>query len=103
MEHGIQLIFDLTPEQVAIQAGIDDFLQMSENQNSEFCGMILKIWNNYMMLGVVLQLFKCWIYNNTGMSLKTTFVFTSSIFIFGQINPVNFENPVLGKAGLDGI
>ena len=30
---------DLTPaEQVAIQAGIDDLMQMSENLNSEFCG-----------------------------------------------------------------
>ncbi len=34
---------DLTPaEQVAIQAGIDDLMQMSENLNSEFCGDDLK-------------------------------------------------------------
>ena len=34
---------DLTPaEQVAIQAGIDDLMQMSENLNSEFYGDDLK-------------------------------------------------------------
>ena len=73
---------------------------MSENQNSEFCGDDLEDME---------QLYDAKFCNCSNAykttQEKTTFCFCNfSTIFFGQINPVNFENPGVGSSlDMDGI